>query len=336
MGNQSLKQQLIRAKYSLKRKKSDWEERKKLHIYQRLIYISRIRDRQKKKEIDIVAPSNFSFVSNTEEVLWFFNLIKIQLENGYPVKIDISKITNLTSDVIVLLIAIIKDKRSMKVGISGNAPENPELKKLFIESGLYNFVNSKGKKRVATINKLWRHSTNNQVRGEIAGEAISVCKKVFLDRGVVYDADDIYNLLVEAMSNTINHANKKKNINWWLYYYIDEQEKVIRYSFVDLGVGIFKSATFQSYVAKFNWILPGNNYLVKPFLEGKIISSRETDKQISGKGVKQILDCANKSEFIGFTIITNDQIINVKDQNSQSLNSNFDGTFIHFEISYST
>jgi hypothetical protein len=54
-----------------------------------------------------------------------------------------------------------------------------------------------------------------------------------------------------------------------------------------------------------------------------------------GKGIKQILDCAKKHEFSKFTIIANDQIINVKDQNSNSLNCNFDGTFIHFEITYS-
>jgi hypothetical protein len=235
--------------------------------------------------------------------------------------------------IIILLIAILKDKKSMKVGISGNAPKDPQLEKLFVESGLYDFVSSKGKKKVASNNKLWKHSTNNQVKGEIAGEAVLVCKNLFIENEINYDTDNLYNLLVEAMSNTINHADKKKaHINWWLYYFIDENKKSIKYSFIDLGIGIFKSASFASFRRIANYFVPGNSLLVKPFLEGKIISSRENDNEISGKGVKQIVSCAQKPEFINFTIITNDQIIDIKNKDSHSINCNFDGTFIHFEI----
>lgn len=336
MNKQSIQRQTIRAKYEAKRRTKQWKKRKINNKRQRRFQIQKHIEIVNKGIVNLEAPNNFSFIDNTDDVVKYFNLIKENVDSNQPVCIDISKITNLSTDIIILQIAILKDKKSMRVGISGNAPEDPNLRKIFIESGLYNFVKSRGKKRVADNNKLWKHSTNNQVKGEIAGEAVAICKSLFEQNGINYDTDNMYNLLVEAMSNTINHADKEKaNINWWLYYFIDENEKTIKYSFIDLGIGIFKSASFNSYRRFANIFVPGNSLLVKPFLEGKIISSRENDNEISGKGVRQIINCAKNPEFIKFSIITNDQIINVKEKTSQSLSYNFDGTFIHFEVSYS-
>lgn len=336
MNKQYIQRQIIRVKYEAKRRTKKWKKRKAYNKKQRRFQILKHIERINKGIINLEAPSNFSFIDNTDEVVKYFNTVKDNVEANQPVNIDISKITNLSPDIIILQMAVLKDKKSMRVGINGNAPKDPNLRKIFIESGLYNFVRSRGRKRVADNNKLWKHSTNNQVKGEIAGEAVTICKNLFKQNSINYDTDNIYNLLVEAMSNTINHADKKKaNINWWLYYFIDENEKTIKYSFIDLGVGIFKSASFDSYRRFANIFVPGNSLLVKPFLEGKIVSSRENDNKISGKGVRQIINCAENPEFTKFTIITNDQIINVKDKTNQSLSRNFDGTFIHFEVSYS-
>ncbi len=336
MNRQSFQRQTIRAKYEAKRRTKKWKKRKAYSKLQRRLQIHRHIERVNKGIINLEAPPNFSFIDNSDEVIKYFNMVKDNVESDQPVRIDISKITNLSPDIIILQIAVLKDKKSMRVGINGNAPEDPKLRQIFKESGLYNFVKSRGKKRVADNIKLWKHSTNKQVKGEIAGKAVAVCKSLFEQNGINYDTDNIYNLLVEAMSNTINHADTKKaNINWWLYYFIDENEKTIKFSFIDLGIGIFKSASFDSYRRLANIFIPGNSLLVKPFLEGKIISSRENDNEISGKGVKQIINCAENPEFTKFTIITNDQIINVKDKTNQSLSHNFDGTFIHFEVSYS-
>lgn len=324
MNRQSFLRQIIRAKYEAKRRTKKWKIMKAKSKLQRLLQIHKHIQLVNKGIINLEAPPNFSLIDNSDDVIKYFNKVKDNVESDQPVRIDISKITNLSPDIIILQIAVLKEKKSMRVGIFGNAPEDPNLRKIFIESGLYNFVKSSGKKKVADNNKLWKHSTNNQVRGEIAGEAIAVCKNLFEKSGVNYDTDNIYNLLVEAMSNTINHADTKKaNINWWLYYYIDEDKRTIKFSFIDLGIGIFKSASFDSFRRIANIFVPGNSLLVKPFLEGKILSSRKNDNEISGKGVKQIIKCAENPEFTKFTIITNDQKINVKDKTNQSLSHNF-------------
>jgi hypothetical protein len=60
------------------------------------------------------------------------------LNLGYPIKFDISQIKTLTPDAIILQIARIKDETfHKKTGIAGNAPSNPELKKLFLTRKLF-------------------------------------------------------------------------------------------------------------------------------------------------------------------------------------------------------
>lgn len=326
--------QRSRARYQYKRSTQKWKKRKKRIKTLRLLAIFVRRKFAKKIYHNCESPEDFSFINNTNDVLSYFNWVTEFIHKKQSVNLDISKITNLTPDTITLLVAKLGEKESRKVGMSGNAPENPLLRRMFLESGLYNFVNSKVKKRRALNNKLWKHSTNNKVRGEMAGEAIAACRNLFSLNGKIYDTDNLYNLLVEAMSNTMNHADKKRsNINWWLYYYIEESTQTLKYSFIDLGIGIFNSANFESFrnIAKHLYI--GNQLLVEPFLEGKIISSRETDREISGKGVKQIISCANLPEFTKFIIITNDIKIDVKTRQSERLYHNFEGTFIYFEIS---
>ena len=322
--------QKIRQRYQEKRMSKNWKKRKINNKILRRKGIIQQRYYSEKQYIDYEAPPKFSFVNNTDEVLKYFNDISDLILKKQSVNLNIEDIGELTPDVIPILMAILNDKNSKKVGLQGNAPKNPKLKKMFVESGLYDFVSSFGKKMVSQDNKLWRHSTNSIVKGEMAGQAAKSCKKIFEDNGFNYDTDSLYNLLVEAMSNTLNHANK--NVNWWLYYYYDKETKTLKFSFVDLGVGIFKSASFDSYRQVINAIIPGNQFLVRPFLEGKIMSSRKTDKAISGKGVKQIMDCAKLNEFKRFLIITNDVKIDVKTQQSEQLSDNFAGTFIYFEI----
>jgi hypothetical protein len=323
-----------RKKYQNKRKTNNWKKHKTNKIQLRYEAILKQIANSKKEIVNYVAPQKFSFINNTNEVLTYFNDVRDFIKRKQSVFLDISEITELTPDAITLLISKLSEKESKKVILHGNAPEQPTLRKMFIESGLYNFVNSRGIKQVSKKNKLWKHSTNNEVKGEMTADAINACKDLFKQKGINYDTDSLYNLLVEAMSNTMNHADGKiSNLDWWLYYYLDEQNDTIKFSFVDLGIGIFESASFDTYKKYAKHIYQGNRLLVKPFLEGKIISSRKTDNEISGKGVKQIIDCANLKEFKKFIIITNDLKIDVKTGESEELSNNFAGTFIYFEIS---
>lgn len=334
MSKKNKKYHSIRNNYQKKRRTKNWIKNKLNNVQLRYVNLQKQIENSKKTIINYPSPQNFSFINNTNEVLTYFNDVRDYIKLKESVNLDISDITELTPETITLLMAKLSEKESRKVVLHGNAPKDPILKKMFVESGIYNFVNSRGRKQVSQKNKLWKHSTNNEVRGEMTAEAIKACKELFKQKGINYDTDSLYNLLVEAMSNTMNHADGKiSNLDWWLYYYLDEENNTLKFSFIDLGIGIFKSASFDTYKSYMKHLYKGNLLLVKPFLEGKIISSRKTDKEISGKGVQQIIDCAKLHEFKKFIIISNDVKIDVKSQEGEEISDNFEGTFIYFEIS---
>lgn len=334
--------QKIRSRYQDKRRKKKWKNRKKQNLRNHRNQIQYFNQVKRKKLINYPAPNNFSLINNTDEVIKYFHDIRKFINKKVPVFLDISEITNLTPDSIALQMAELSVKKNEKIGMVGNAPNDPKLKKMFEESGLYDHVFSSNKRINGINNRLWKHSSDNNVKGEIAGKAIEVCRDKFNANNKFFDTDSIYNLLVEAMSNTKTHAKKVKensdkknqdNVNWWLYYYIDEEKSIIKYSFIDLGIGIFQSASFNDYRKKISNVF-GNEFLIKPFLEGKIVSSRKNDHEISGKGVRQIMQCSSLQEIVKFYIISNDLKIDVKNQSGIKLSTNFAGTFIYFEISY--
>jgi hypothetical protein len=285
--------------------------------------------------VKLVAPENFSFLENTNEVLAYFNEAKALSSRNISAFFDISDIQNLSPDAITLLMAYIGEKKKRNVRYGGNAPNDPAYKKMFMESGLYDYVLSQVNKEVSPYNRLWKASSNNEVQGFIAGQALELCKKILHKDSYDDVLDPLYNLLVEAMSNTINHADplEVRRENWWLYSYIDESSSTIKFCFVDLGVGIFRSAKFTQLIQALSGIYLGTQVLVQALFEGRIGSSRKIDQSISGKGVKQILTCGQIKHFKKFNIITNDVIIDVKSQSSILLNQHFSGTCLYWEIS---
>lgn len=334
--------QKIRSRYQEKRRSKKWKNRKKQNLLINKNKVQNLNNAKQRKLINYPAPDDFSLINNTDEVVKYFYDIRKFISKKSPVFLDISEITNLTPDSIALQMAELTDKKNKKIGMFGNAPNNPKFKKMFEESGLYDHVISSNQRVNGVNNRLWKHSSDNHVKGEIAGEAVEICREKFILNNKSFDTDSIYNLLVEAMSNTKTHAknnnkrsnkNKPININWWLYYYIDEEKSIIKYSFIDLGIGIFQSASFKAYKKQISYYL-GNTILIKPFLEGKIVSSRKNDHEISGKGVRQIMQCSQMQEIVKFYIISNDLKIDVKNQDGIKLSTNFAGTFIYFEISY--
>ena len=141
-------------------------------------------------------------------------------------------------------------------------------------------------------------------------------------------------MLVEAMSNTNNHAgkNSENKIKWWLYTYNDPSG-FTSYSFIDLGVGIFESIPVQKFKKLTKFLNFSSNVdLVQNLLNGKIKSSIELDNDIRGKGIPQIALNSRESIFKRAFIISNDVKIDLKTQQAEKLYVPFKGTFLYWEL----
>ena len=290
--------------------------------------------RQKKKQQikNIPAPENFSLIENTEETLEYFKSAKVELTKGYPINFDISKIKTLTPEAIILQIARIKDENfHFNNGILGNAPDEPKLKELFLQSGFYHYVKTRGPKPIGK-DKLIHKITDNKVEPQIAKEAcISGLQHTFGNEDIF---DPLFDILIEIMQNTNNHAGETRGkYNWWLHVYNDPNSLTSKYTFLDLGIGIFESIPVKSFKRTLGEFvgLSGNADLVKPLFDGKIKS--RTARPERGKGIPQVFMESQNKHFTVFYLISNDIKVNMKTMEITKLSNNFSGTLFYWELS---
>lgn len=324
----------IRTRYESKRRSKKWKKRKKyIKIHGRDIAVAKHKQFIK-PFIDHPAPKKFSFINNTNEVLKYFIDAEKLFKKKYKLNLNIDDIDELTPDAISLMVASINDKDfHHKSGYKGDAPKKPELKKIFKESGFYNFVHSKGFNRAGKGNLLHKE-VHTQVMPVLAQKAALIGIRHTFGNEEPYEP--LYDILIECMSNTNNHASlkNKEKCKWWLYVYNEPGTKITSYSFLDLGVGIFDSVAVQGYLKQIfkGTIAYKNIKIVDDLLAGKIKSRIDEDNEIRGKGIPQIVEHSKLNAFKEFYIITNDVKINLKTAAREQLDYNFTGTFLYWEI----
>jgi len=325
---------LIRKRYQEKRQKSKWKNRKRNKKLSRQWHNSIIAKHKKAPYIDHKAPENFSFINNTDEVLEYFNKAKTIFHNKENVNFDISDVTQMTPDTIALLVASVNNSKFIKTGNSkGNAPKDDELRKIFTESGFGEYVSSSGFRGSKSGNLLHKE-VNKKVVPKIAkNSCILGLEHVFKE---IKPFPPLYEILIECMSNTHNHANLniQGECKWWLYVYNNPKTKTTSYSFLDLGVGIFESTHIKNYITKILKIIGAyqNIDLVDDLLKGKIHSRIEIDRELRGKGIPQIVNHSKNTCFRNFFIITNNVKIDLTNRINTTLKQDFNGTFFHFEL----
>tara|TARA_B100001287_G_scaffold69292_1_gene57020 strand:+ start:663 stop:1673 length:1011 start_codon:yes stop_codon:yes gene_type:complete len=287
--------------------------------------------KERKPVQNIEAPKEFSLINNTEEVLEYFKRARYFLQQGYPIRFDISGVSTLTPDAIALQIARIKDRHFHKnSGIMGNSPNDPELRNLFDQSGFYNHVNSNGFK--PEIKDILIHKvTKNKVEPKLAKEACLVGLKHTFQSEEIFDP--MFDILIEIMQNTNNHAGEiRGEYDWWLHIFNDPETNISKYTFLDLGVGIFDSIPAKSFKNKIGKTLglTHNVNLVKPLFNGEIKS--RTARPERGRGIPQVYESSQDEKFGKFIMISNDVYVDMRTLKTQKLTNNFSGTLFYWEL----
>lgn len=293
---------------------------------------SKYEKKREKYEV-LQAPADFSIINNTEEIVKYFESARDLLRRGHNVDFDLSKIQNFTPDAIALLAAIVEDRREHPNSRKkGNCPINPDLKQLFIESGFYNYVASKIPAKPLQGRLLLHKISNNKVEPELAK---NVCIK-----GVKHSFNSeekfkpLYEILIECMANTNNHASlqKRGEYDWWIYVYNNTEIGTTQYTFLDIGVGVFKSLPVKNYISKLESLVKSksNVDLVQDLFDGKI--SSRTEQSERGRGFPLIFNHSKNPRIKNLMIITNDVMANLKTEHYINMSADFKGTLIYIEI----
>jgi len=282
--------------------------------------------------VPIKAPTNFSLINNTEETLAYFKAAHKKLKNKKRILFDISKITTLTTDAIAVQIAKIKDPRfHFNTGILGNAPTDENLKKLFLQSGFYEYVRTRNTKPTNNKKLLIHEITNNRVEPDKAKEAYLLGLRHTFKNEEIFEP--LYNILIEIMQNTNNHAGSTRGkYDWWLHVYNHPESAKTSYTFLDLGVGIFDSLPVQSFKRDFLELLglKSNLDLVPKLFAGEIKS--RTARPERGKGIPQVYECSQHKFFEKFILISNDIYANLKTNENRLIKNQFNGTLFYWEL----
>lgn len=324
----------MRARYQAKRHTKKWKERRKRKHLFTMWKAQKMRKQIRKPQLPIQAPDYFSVIKNTEEVLGYLNNARDHLKKGQNVTLDISNVSVLTPPTVALMVASINNPNFIYDSVvKGNAPNRPELHKLFTESGFYDFVQS---------TRTFPRGSDGMLHKETHQKVVSSVAKDAVDSGVkhVFNStkpiDSLYEILIEMMSNTNNHAdlNSEGSCYWWLYVYNDPQQSLTSYTFLDLGVGIFKSAAVSNFLKNMTrgTVLYPNTRIAEDLLAGRIKSRAEVDAEIRGKGIPQIVENAKDACFGEFYIISNDVKMNLKTMEIVGLKNPLNGTMLYWEL----
>ena len=302
------------------------------------IFSRRIAPYTEKIGKEIEAPINFSFQKNMDEVLGFISRLERMLNEKKSVFVNLQNVASIDIEAIVLLLGIMAEFHSSSVDFNGNFPINPYVKnkldssgflqKLYGNDSTYTFGSNRG---------IFTHGKNvlDQVlTSEIISDSLEA---VFDQRRRSMGAQRI---LVEAMKNTLQHAsNDTTKRHWWLSVRKEKKDKKVIFSFVDYGVGIFKSLQTKSqndpgynrFSKLFNLGVK-NRTILSGIMDGSLQAVSRTRQSKHGTGLPGMKTALDNNYISKFVILSNDVYAEVHKNEYRTVKPKFSGTLIQFEI----
>lgn len=290
----------------------------------------------------LFAPAKFCIKENPEEVVRFVNKLNKNFEKRIPTFVNLSKVTYISYDAIVVLLSIMSQFKRNRIQFNGNFPDNFQCNIILRESGFLGNLYEKQIVRYDTVakkkNVIRKHG--KEALGEVAEELIRICSENIWSKPC--RCQGVYRILIELMQNTHAHANNDKPgvENWWLSVNYDSQNNKACFSFVDYGIGIFTSLERKKESDKFFGMLneikrkivdPSNAKVLERILDGDLHRT-STGRSYRGKGLPGIKTALERNQISNLYIITNDAYSSVCENKYITLSHAFDGTFIYWEL----
>jgi hypothetical protein len=277
----------------------------------------------------VAAPEKFSIVDNPEEAIAFLSNLRFYAEK-HNLDLDLSGVTYLTADAIAALVGTLVPLQKVPVFIQGNLPRDQPAQDILVSSGFFEHF-----RPVQPLPKVSRgqilQEKSKKVQPDIARDLIHFGIKSLT--GMPKRCNAAYRILIESMLNTHNHAAKyeAKRETWWATVYADSARNRVCFTFVDTGVGIFKSVRLSTLRTLYRFLgIRSDAYILREMLLGKVESS--TGISYRGKGLPAVYRLSQLGKIQRLTIIANDVYANVSAGQYRILRIAFRGTLLYWEI----
>lgn len=290
----------------------------------------------------VQAPDCLSMNEHPTETVAFINQVQAVMDRNEHVMIDLRATRRVGNDGVVVMFALLQEFHDRDLCVFGNKPLGHEPRRVLERSGLFQWVHGKIESDANSSKNRIYGSKSRKVLNEEAQEWIDSAAETIW--GEKRKCPGVYRVLVEAMANTNEHAHPKKmaEYNWFLHIDHDEENKIVKFSFIDYGVGIFKSINKKigtvGVIDKVAEVLRDARQrlgsdadLLRFMLKGEKVRTR-TQEPFRGKGLRSMYKTQKRGRINNLIIISNKVQARVCQDEFRNLPVNFSGTFIYWEL----
>lgn len=299
------------------------------------------RDEREKKydrpipPIRIKCPKNFDLLQNSQEVLEVFHQLETSMARNNRIELDHSEVTSISTETLVLLLGHFElyDKRFKNYKIDGILPRDEKAQKLLLSSGFTKYVTFYGQEIPQNPEILEIHTgilAENETASKFNNFALT---RLALSRSVASSRN--YSMIIECMANTKNHAYQVDGVpirKWWLVARYDRDHHSMRFSFLDLGIGIPKTVR-KKFIEKFGTTKDAE--LINSALRGDLEGLRSaTGLEHRGKGLPRIYSNLRANYIQNLAIMSNKGYLRMDSgiEKKMNLRNKFLGTLISWEF----
>jgi hypothetical protein len=289
----------------------------------------------------VPAPRVFSLVENTVDTIGFIDELELNIQNRKNTLVRLNNIHSLDTGAVIVLLSVMLRFKYENINFNGDFPRDRTVKRKLKDSGFLNRLYSKNK--VSTIIGPRENiftTFSNEVDSPLIGHVIASATTTVYGKSMI--AKGVYRALVELMHNTHNHANQTSmgGANWYLSLDHDYKRKVVSFSFIDYGVGVFKSLNLKGESSKwYDWVnkmkskhsYKNNAELLELILNGELHAT-VTGQHFRGKGLPGIYEASKRNQISNLHIITNDVHVDSTSGKFEILPVSFSGTYFYFEL----
>ncbi len=297
----------------------------------------------------IEAPATLSLLSNESITLDFLRKLQECFNAKKKVAVLLDDVDTLSTDGILALLSNMVQFKAARIGFNGTRPRDVSTAFKLESSGFFKHLYGPAMRNqdIYSFKKidsfLYTHGQKT-VEAGLADELVKYASEVVW--GEPRRCPGIQTTLVELMHNTYDHAGDYKGEkHWWISVEHNEQAHEATFSFMDFGVGIFRSLANKKqgeplygaldYIIQHFPLITTEADRLKLILEGKVRLT-QFNEYYRGKGLRNIYLKHHRNQISDLSIISNYASFKADKDDYHSIKNEFIGTFISFKMNKKT
>ena len=297
----------------------------------------------------IEAPSTLSLLSNESVTLDFLCKLQECYNAKKKVAVLLDDVDTLSTDGILALLSNMVQFKAARISFNGTRPRDVSTEFKLESSGFFKHLYGPAmpNRDIYSFKKidsfLYTHGQKT-VEAGLADELVKYASEVVW--GEPRRCPGIQTTLVELMHNTYDHAGDYKGEkHWWISVEHNEQDHEATFSFMDFGVGIFRSLANKKqgeplygaldYIIQHFPLIKTEADRLQLILEGKVRLT-QFNEYYRGKGLRNIYMKHHKNQISDLSIISNYASFKADKDDYHSIKNEFIGTFISFKMNRNT